>query len=122
MHRAFPSIPIVTRSEKPRPGGITMIIDYGMGMCQQEDLLTVVGSYIDLAKIRVGSGALYESSLLRSKIALYERNQVTVFPGARNLGKEVNIGNVAPEEVLQLEGLRRNLDSNMDLKEVPKSS
>lgn len=264
MHKAFPSIPIVTRSEKPRTGGITMIIDYGLGLCQQEDLLTVVGSYVDLAKIRVGSGALYESSLLRSKIALYARNQVTVFPGGqfleyaicqgrmqeyfreardlgfslvevsdnrleisleekikvvrtaieeyglrvlaetgskvastaaedligdikssleagawkvlleaaeffdqgvfkrelieevqraldptnlifeiptrhargvtnydrysletwlvRNLGKEVNIGNVAPEEVLQLEGLRRNLDSNMDLKEVPKSS
>jgi hypothetical protein len=38
----------------------------------------------------------------------------------RNLGKEVNIGNGAAEEVLQLEGLRRNLDSNMELREVPK--
>ena len=264
MLRAFGSIPVVNRSEKPRGRGVTMMIDYGLGLRQQEDLLTVVGSYVDLAKIRVGSGALYESSLLRSKIALYERNQVTVFPGGqfleyaicqgrmheyfreardlgfslvevsdnrleislqekikvvrtaieeydlrvlaetgskvastaaedligdiqssleagawkvlleaveffdrgvfkkelieqvqravdpgklifeiptrhargvtnhdrysletwlvRNLGREVNIGNVAPEEALQLEGLRRNLDSNMDLKEIAKSS
>ena len=40
----------------------------------------------------------------------------------RNLGAEVNIGNVAPEEVLQLEGLRRNLDSNMDLKAISNES
>jgi phosphosulfolactate synthase len=263
MPRAFASIPVVARSEKPRGSGLTMIIDYGMGLRQQEDLLTVVGSYVDLAKIRVGSGALYESSVLRSKIDLYGRYRVDVFPGGqfleyaltqgkmrayltevrdlgftlvevsdnrleisleekikvvrtaieeyglrvlaetgskvastaeeeliadiqssleagawkvlleaaeffdrgvfkkelieqvqqavdpqklifeiptrhargvtnhdrysletwlvRNLGAEVNIGNVAPEEVLQLEGLRRNLDSNMDLSEVPKS-
>lgn len=260
MSRAFASIPVIARSEKPRGYGITMIIDYGMGLRQQEDLLTVAGSYVDLAKIRVGSGALYESALLRSKIDLYKRHGVDVFPGGqfleyalaqgslaaylaevrdlgfslvevsdnrleialeekikvirtaieeyglrvlaetgskvastaaedllgdikssleagawkvlleaaeffdegvfkrelieevqragdptklifeiptrhargvtnydrysletwlvRNLGIEVNIGNVAPEEVLQLESLRRNLDSNMDLKEV----
>ena len=33
----------------------------------------------------------------------------------RNMGISVNIGNMDAEEVLQLEGLRRNLDSNMDL-------
>jgi phosphosulfolactate synthase len=262
MKRAFASISIVARSEKPRGCGVTMIIDYGMGLRQQEDLLSVAGSYVDLAKIRVGSGALYESGLLRSKIDLYKRHRVEVFPGGqfleyalaqnmtsaylaevrdlgfslvevsdnrleisrgekisvirtareeyglqvlaetgskvaatapedliedikgsleagawkvlleaaeffedgdlnrelieniqravdperlifeiptrhargvanydrysletwliKNLGKEVNIGNVAPEEILQLEGLRRNLDSNMDLNEVPR--
>jgi phosphosulfolactate synthase (CoM biosynthesis protein A) len=47
-----------------------MIIDYGMGLHQQEDLLAVVGTYIDMAKIRVGSAALYDSFVLRSKMAL----------------------------------------------------
>jgi phosphosulfolactate synthase (CoM biosynthesis protein A) len=37
-----------------------------------------------------------------------------------NLGISVNVGNIDPEEVLVLEGLRRNLDSNMDLSRVPK--
>lgn len=85
MLRAFGSIPVVTRSEKPRGRGVTMIIDYGMGLRQQEDLLSVVGSYVDLAKIRVGSAALYDSALLRAKIALYKKYSVDVFPGGQFL-------------------------------------
>jgi phosphosulfolactate synthase len=85
MPRAFENIPVVNRSEKPRMCGITMVIDYGMGLGQQEDLLTVVGRYIDLAKIRVGSAALYDSALLRAKIALYKKYSVDVFPGGQFL-------------------------------------
>ena len=62
-----------------------MIIDYGLGLMRQEDLLKTIGSHIDLAKIRVGSAALYDDSTLRSKIALYNEHSVSVFPGGQFL-------------------------------------
>ena len=92
MGRAFPSIFVTDRSEKPRTNGLTMIIDYGMGLTQQEDLLKTIGSYIDLAKIRVGSAALYEDSTLRSKISLYSKYSVFVFPGGQFLEYAISQG------------------------------
>ena len=83
--RAFPSIQITERPEKPRSTGLTMIIDYGMGLMRQEDILKTIGPYIDLAKVRVGSAALYKESLLKSKVALYQQYGVDIFPGGQFL-------------------------------------
>lgn len=90
--RAFASIAIQERPGKPRTSGLTMVIDYGMGLIRQEDLLKTIGPYIDLAKIRVGSAALYEDSSLRSKIALYNQYSVSVFPGGQFLEYAISQG------------------------------
>jgi phosphosulfolactate synthase len=90
--RAFSSIFIADRSDKPRTSGLTMIIDYGMGLVRQEDILKTIGPYIDLAKIRVGSAALYEESCLRSKISLYQHYEVAVFPGGQFLEYAISQG------------------------------
>jgi phosphosulfolactate synthase len=90
--RAFPSIQITERPEKPRNTGLTMIIDYGMGLMRQEDILKTIGPYIDLAKVRVGSAALYKESLLKSKVALYQRYGVEVFPGGQFLEYAITQG------------------------------
>jgi phosphosulfolactate synthase len=90
--RAFSSIWIPERSQKPRDSGLTMIIDYGMGLVRQEDLLKTIGPYIDLAKIRVGSAALYGESCLKSKVVLYQRYGVDVFPGGQFLEYAITQG------------------------------
>ncbi|MFZ5641540.1 MAG: phosphosulfolactate synthase [Bacillota bacterium] len=90
--RAFSSIGITQRSDKPRINGITMVFDYGMGLLRQEDLLQAAGEYIDLAKIRVGSAALYSEAYLKRKIELYKKYNVGVFPGGMFLEYAISRG------------------------------
>lgn len=68
-----------------------MLIDWGMGLNAQEDLLRVSAEYIDLAKIAVGiSGLLYEDEL-RQKINHYRNYGVQPFPGGQYLEYAVYI-------------------------------
>lgn len=78
---AFAGIPIPSRPEKPRQTGMTMMIDWGLPLGLQADILRSNAGFIDLGKVAVGLSGLYEVDVLRSKISLYQEAGVTPFPG-----------------------------------------
>mgnify|MGYP000076500445 FL=1 len=73
------------RKSKPRDVGITVIIDHGLGVETEKDILEVSSEYIDIAKIMVGIPALIEKSVLAKKIELYHEKDVLAFPGGQFL-------------------------------------
>ena len=79
----FMNIP--QRPEKPRDTGITMMIDWGMGVAQQRDILDIAGAYIDIAKIAVGLSGIISERVLTKKIAAYADHQVSAFIGGQFL-------------------------------------
>lgn len=85
QEKAFPTITIPDRPAKPRQSGITMLIDWGLGMGAQGDWLELGAEYMDLAKIAVGVSRLLPAGLLRSKLDLYREYQVLPFPGGQFL-------------------------------------
>ena len=72
-------------SDKPRTTGRTMVMDIGFGPEALRDQLRVVGPYVDLAKIVVGSARLYRRDLLVEKIEIYEDAEVRPFLGGQFL-------------------------------------
>ena len=70
----FLEIPI--RSKKPRPTGITHVIDRGIGIRQAQDLLETSGYLIDFLKL--GWGTSYVTENLAEKIKLYQEFGVSV--------------------------------------------
>jgi len=83
--KAFSEISVPQRAGKPREAGITMLIDWGLGLAAQGDCLEIGAEYIDLAKIAVGISGLLSKDQLRRKIELYEAHQVIPFPGGQFL-------------------------------------
>ncbi len=81
MSRAFASIPLPPRGVKPRERGLTMVIDWGMGLRLTRDHLETAAPCYDLAKIAVGISGVVDERFLRRKIALYRRHGVEAFPG-----------------------------------------
>jgi phosphosulfolactate synthase len=79
----FMNIP--QRPEKPRDTGITMMIDWGMGVAQQRGILDIAGVYIDIAKIAVGLSGIISERVLTEKIAAYADHQVSAFIGGQFL-------------------------------------
>ena len=69
----FSNIPIDKRREKPREFGLTVILDRGLGLQAEKDLLDLAAGYIDLAKNITGTAALIDSQTLRTKIDLYHQ-------------------------------------------------
>jgi phosphosulfolactate synthase len=66
---------------KPRDKGITMVIDKGIGLRAQNDLIESAGEFMDLAKIVTCLSGIYPEDHLRKKIELYQNHQIEVFPG-----------------------------------------
>lgn len=83
--RAFQNVPVAARPGKPREQGLTMLIDWGLGVSAQKDLLEASGEYIDLAKIAVGIPGLLPLDVLCRKLENYRANQVEAFPGGQFL-------------------------------------
>lgn len=83
--KPFSNIPVVDRPGKPRESGITMMIDWGIGVAAQDDVLNLCGEYVDLAKIAVGIAGLLESDVLAAKMESYDRHGVMPFPGGMYL-------------------------------------
>jgi len=78
-------VPEHVRSSKPRSSGMTMVIDWGIGLRQQSDLLETAADFFDLAKIAVGISGLLHWELLASKIHSYQQQGVEPFPGGQFL-------------------------------------
>ncbi len=87
MAQAFSMIPLPPErsTTKPRTSGQTMMMDWGMPLREQEDLLSLIGPYVDIAKFVVGTARLYEEEYLRHKIGVYEEHQVEPFLGGQFL-------------------------------------
>ncbi|MGH7320113.1 MAG: phosphosulfolactate synthase [Candidatus Rokuibacteriota bacterium] len=64
MTRAFGSIDVPARPPKPQPRGITMVIDWGLGLRATEDLLEIGAPFADLAQIAVGISGLMDEGFL----------------------------------------------------------
>jgi len=71
------------RSSKPRRSGLTMIVDQGLPLGSQADLLALAGDYADLAKIKTGTARLYPEALLVKKLKQYRRHRVRPFLGGQ---------------------------------------
>ena len=70
----FVELPAGRSQQKPRRTGLTMVADFGLPYMQAEDMVTMAGRYIDLAKIAVGTSRLYDLAYLRKKLALYRKH------------------------------------------------
>lgn len=73
--------PLRGRLPKPRPEGLTMVMDKGLGMAATLDLLELGAPYIDFIKLAFGTSAFYTPALLRKKIALIRSFGVDPYPG-----------------------------------------
>lgn len=91
---AFREIPMLERPPKPRSSGQTMMIDFGLGVRQQVDILHLAGAYIDSAKIAVGVARLLPRELVMRKIRLYQQYDVVPYPGGQFLEYSVQCNRV----------------------------
>ena len=60
---------IPQRTQKPRVGGITMVMDKGLSIREVEDFLSVGSPHTDLVKL--GFGTSFVTPNLREKIKVY---------------------------------------------------
>lgn len=83
-NRAFPSIPVNERDGKPRSVGLTEVrgpIYTVIGPRYLEDLIEVMGPYIDIFKFGGAAFALMEDRLIRELIQLCHDNGIKVSTG-----------------------------------------
>ena len=85
MTKPFASVPLPARrsTAKPRRKGLTMMMDWGLPLGQQEDWLSLLAPVVDLAKLVVGTARLYEEEYLRRKLDLYAARGVRPFLGGQ---------------------------------------
>jgi phosphosulfolactate synthase len=76
---------IPSRPAKPRERGMTMMIDWGIGVERQRDILDIAGDCIDVAKIAVGLSGLISERVLKEKIRIYTEHRVDAFIGGQFL-------------------------------------
>ncbi len=77
----FIDLPTSRSTRKPRSKGLTMMVDWGLGLRRLEDTLALAGDYLDLGKIAVGTPRLYDEGLLKEKFAIYHEHKVRTFLG-----------------------------------------
>ncbi len=80
---ALVDLPPERSCNKPRSQGHTMMIDWGIPLGRQRDILEMAGRYVDFAKIAVGTSRFYDEAYLTSKLALYKEYQVRPFLGGQ---------------------------------------
>lgn len=66
---------------RPRQTGLTMVLDRCQGLRATEDLLELVGDYIDQIKLSFGTSVFLNEGLLRRKIELVRSYGIDIFPG-----------------------------------------
>ena len=81
----FVPLPAERSSTKPRTGGLTMMMDWGLPLGQQRDWLELQSKYVDLAKFVVGTSRLYDADYLKKKISLYKEHDIQPFIGGQFL-------------------------------------
>ncbi|WP_028957550.1 phosphosulfolactate synthase [Sulfitobacter sp. 20_GPM-1509m] len=81
MTMAFSQIDVPTRSDKPRKDGITSLIDWGMPLGAQKDMLASTGHLIDMAKVGGCVARFMPRDLLCEKLAAYNELGISASPG-----------------------------------------
>lgn len=66
---------------KPRRRGITMVLDRCQGLGTTEDLLEMVGDYVDHMKLSFGTSVLLRDDFIQRKNQLIRAYNVDVYPG-----------------------------------------
>src|SRR3546814_7528994 len=79
------TLPQARSTQKPRRTGITMMMDWGIPLGRLDDLLGLIGPYVDLGQLVVGTSRLYEEDYYRAKLDLYHKYQVKPFIGGQFL-------------------------------------
>jgi phosphosulfolactate synthase len=74
-------VPAARSMAKPRRSGLTMMVDWGIPLQAQADLLAMSGAYLDLAKLAVVSVRVYTEEQLRAKVRIYREHGVRSFIG-----------------------------------------
>lgn len=69
------------RRQKPRSGGISMVIDTGVGESRLRDTLELGGHCIDHWKFAFGTSVLHTPHLLRRKLAILAEHGILAYPG-----------------------------------------
>ena len=80
------------RTDKPRRGGITHVLDRGLSPLSLESLLIAAGEYIDL--IKLGWGTAYVSGAVTDKVSICRSAGVAICPGGTLLEVAVAQGAV----------------------------
>lgn len=79
----FIELPAKRSRVKPRRRGLTTMVDFGLTLEHTASVLGLSGTFVDYAKIAVGTARLYPSSYLKKKLALYKRHAVRPFIGGQ---------------------------------------
>ena len=69
------------RDGKPRSRGLTMMIDWGLPVGHQADVIESVGYYVDIAKIAGTIAGLMPKTVLEKKLANYAASGIKTSPG-----------------------------------------
>lgn len=88
--------PLPGRTHRPRPNGLTMVIDKGLSLGETAGLLDLAGAYVDYWKLPFGTSSLYPPPLLAEKIRLCRRHGMEVYPGGTFLEVAIWQGRLEP--------------------------
>ncbi len=89
-------LPPGLREPKPRPQGLTCILDKGLPPAAVADLLQLAGAWIDVVKLGWGTARLTPRHVLAEKLRLYHQHQVRVCTGGTLLEVAWLHGRVEP--------------------------
>ena len=81
IETAFSDVSLPTREIKPRSKGLTMMIDWGLPLGHQKDILEASGYYMDMAKIAGTIPGLLPKDILQKKLATYAAFDVSTSQG-----------------------------------------
>jgi phosphosulfolactate synthase len=70
---------IPERHQKPRTGGITMVMDKGLSVNEAENFLSVASPHVDI--IKLGFGTSFVTPNLRQKLDVYQSYDIPVYFG-----------------------------------------
>jgi len=82
---AFPfvDLPVARSKAKKRISGCTMVADWGSSNQELDELLELVGPFIDFAKIVTGTSRLYKRDYLVQRLGIYAAHDVEPFIGGQ---------------------------------------
>lgn len=80
---AFQCVAIPAFPNKPRDRGITMALEYGVGLPSQKGHIETAGHFWDLVKLATGLTRILPADVLKKKIHLYRENVIHPFPGGQ---------------------------------------
>ena len=80
---AFVAPPSSRSVHKPRRTGLSSMLDYGITLGTQRDLLETSGHLIDIAKIATGTARVYDKRLLQRKLDTYRSAEVKTYMGGQ---------------------------------------